>query len=108
MSGDVNTFETKEVATVYCNQASFSLSYNDIRAYIVEISPSEVVVNPTKDELIHAAPKIDPKFSLLMSPEFARTFANALLNTIGKYESIFGKLRPEPTQETINSAITKK
>jgi len=103
-----SVLETKGIATVYCNQALFSVSYNDVRAYVLEVSPSELLLNPTSAEFTQKLPSVEPKFCLVLSPEFARSFANAILASVGQYEKVFGQLRPEPTQEQINQAVAKK
>src|SRR3990170_4567625 len=88
--------ETKGIPSVYCNHAITSLSYSEVRVYLSEISPNELVVNPTGTELVQKKPNVDVRFSLVLSPEFARSLANALLSIVEKYESVFGPLRPEP------------
>lgn len=108
MPDDPVIFETKDTITVYCNQALMSLSYNDIRVYLLELSPSELVLNPTSQQLIEKAPRADSKFCLAVSPEFARSLAKSLLDTVAKYEAVFGALRPEPTKEQVSAAVELK
>src|ERR1700685_4697463 len=101
------TFETKGIPTVYCNHISVSLSFNDCRIFISETAPSEVAINPSNASYSQVKPHIEPKFALVLSPEFARTFAKNILQSVEKYEAIFGPLRPEPTQEGITKALAK-
>lgn len=101
-------FETAGIPTVYCNQANLSLSYNDVRVYMAEVSPSELVANPTGGTFAQKQPRVDTKLCLVMSPEFARSLAVALTTGVQQYETTFGHLRPEPTQEQITKSLEKK
>lgn len=102
------TLETAGTPTVYCNQAVFSLSYNDVRVYLLETSPSELVLNPSGNQLAEKPPNIESKFCLVLSPEFARSLAKALSDSVAQYEGVFGALRAEPSQEQISAAVAKK
>jgi hypothetical protein len=101
-------FDTKGVPTVYCNQANLSLSYNDVRVYLAEVSPSELISNPTTATFTLKQPLLETKFCLVMSPEFARSLALAIATGVQQYETTFGPLRPEPTQEQIIKSLEKK
>lgn len=91
------SFETKDVPSVYCNQANVSMSYNDVRVYISEIAPSEIVIGPQQAPgLIPREPNLSPRMCLVLSPEFARSLAKAIMIGTEKYEATFGPLRPEP------------
>ncbi len=102
------TYETKGIPSVYCNHAGVTLSYNDIRVYLSEASPSEIAINPTGSDVLQQQPLLEPRFSLVLSPEFARSLSKALTTAVDQYEAVFGHLRPEPTQEQIKKAIEKK
>lgn len=99
-----DNFETKGVQSVYSNHALVSLSYNDVRVYLGELSPSELILQPTQANYAEITPRYDPKFCLVLSPEFARQLANAISSSVDKYESVFGNLRTEPNQEQITKA----
>lgn len=104
---DKKTFDTKGITTVYCNHVAVSLSFNDCRVYISEVSPSEVAINPTGTTYVQPKPNFETKLALVFSPEFTRTVAKSLLQSVEKYESVFGLLRPDPTQEGINKALAQ-
>jgi hypothetical protein len=108
MTDDQKAFETNGVPTVYCNQANFSLSFNDVRIYVSELSAGEIVINPSGDSVTQRPARIDPKFCLVMSPEFARSFGNAITKAVEQYESIFGPLRAEISKEQLQKATEKK
>jgi hypothetical protein len=105
--GNQGTFETKGTPTVYCNQAVTSLSYNDVRVYLMEQSPSELVLNPTGDLIVEKPPISESKYCLVLSPEFANALAKSLTEAVAKYEAVFGSLRSQPTQEGIHAALSK-
>jgi hypothetical protein len=94
---NTDIFETKGVPTIYCNQANVSLSYNDVRLYIGEVSPKELVVTQGGKEFAQKEPLYEPRCCLVVSPEFARSLAKAITAATEKYEGLFGPLRPEPT-----------
>jgi hypothetical protein len=94
-------FETKNVPSVYCNHASPSLSFNDIRVYLSEVVPNQLdVVTPTDPTT--AEPVVEPRVCLVVSPEFAKGLGQALMTAAEKYEQLFGPLRIPPTQEELN------
>jgi hypothetical protein len=101
--------ETKGIPSVYCNHAVTSISHADVRVYLSEISPKEIVANPTPGkEMALEVLNLETRYCLVLTPEFARSLANALLSSIGTYEETFGPLRPEPTQEQIVKKLGKK
>jgi hypothetical protein len=108
MSDDKTTFETKGIPTAYCNQASVALSYNEIRIYLFETTPSELVVDQSSTELLQKKPHYESKISLVFSPEFGRALAKAIAGAVEQYEGAFGPLRPEPKLEQIKKAFAKK
>lgn len=107
MSEERQILETKGIQVVYCNSATTSMSYHDIRLYIVDQSPSELALNPTGSELSQKPPLNEPKFCLVLTPEFAASLTKSLADTVAQYESVFGPLRPQPTQESILAALAK-
>src|ERR1700733_6396679 len=100
--------ETKAVPTVYCNHAVTSMSYADLRLYLSEVSPKELIANPTSGEMVQKEPNLDPRMCVVMTPEFARLIANALTTAVERYESVFGQLRPEPKQDVFASKLISK
>jgi hypothetical protein len=98
------TFETKNVPSVYCNHASPSISFNDIRVYLSEVVPNQLDVvtppNPTTAE-----PVVEPRICLVLAPEFAKALSQALMTATEKYEVLFGPLRTPPSQEELNSRL---
>jgi hypothetical protein len=107
MPEDQRTFETKGIPTIYGNHASASLSHSDIRLYLSEIAPSQLLVSPTHNELVEKQSLLEPKFCLVMSPEFAKALSTALSNAIDQYVSLFGPLRPAPTQDQLKLSLAK-
>jgi hypothetical protein len=105
MQVDQGAFETKGVPTVYCNLTVTSLSYSDIRVYVLEQSPGELVLNPKTTELVQKPPLNEAKVCLVFSPEFAASLVKSLSETVAQYQSIFGPLRPQPTEEGLAAAI---
>lgn len=99
------TFQTKGIQSVYCNHANVSLSYSDIRVYLGELSPGELVLIPTGNDFTRKDPLFEPKFSLVLSPEFARQLAKAITIGTEQYEALFGSLRPEVSQEQLDKSL---
>ncbi|HET6143840.1 MAG TPA: DUF3467 domain-containing protein [Candidatus Acidoferrales bacterium] len=102
------TIQTKGIPSVFCNHAVTSISFGDIRVYLSEISPKEIIANPVGSEMTLKEPNIETKYCLVLTPEFAKSMANALNSAVGTYESVFGTLRPEPTIDQIPKALEKK
>jgi hypothetical protein len=98
-------FKSATVPSVYCNHANVSLSYSDVRVYVGELSPNEMFVNPTGKDYGKQEPHFEPKFSLVLTPEFARQLSKALSVGVQQYEAIFGKLRAELTQDQLDQSI---
>jgi hypothetical protein len=105
MAENPGTFETKGTPTIYCNLATAALSYSDIRIYLLEQSPSELLLNPTGNQLVEKPPLNESKCCLVLSPEFAASLAKVLTDTITQYERVFGSLRPQPTQAGVAAAL---
>jgi hypothetical protein len=101
------SFETKEVPTVYCNQANVSLSFNDVRVYVAEVAPTEITVGPLTKDLVQKEPMYHPRVCLVFSPEFARSFAKAVMVGTERYEAMFGPLRPEPSAAQLGETKEK-
>jgi hypothetical protein len=96
--------KTKDVPTVYCNHANPSVSFNDIRVYLSEVIPEELTaLVPDKPSPIK--PHVESRICVVCSPEFAKAMAESLLKAVGKYEELFGQLRPSPNQEELNKKL---
>jgi hypothetical protein len=98
-------YKTAGIPSVYCNHANISVSYSDLRVYLGELSPSELLINPTGSEYGQQPPHFEPRFSLVLTPEFARQLAKALTAGAAQYESIFGPLRPEISQAQLDQSL---
>ena len=97
-------FETKGIPMVYCNSASPSLSFNDIRVYLSEILPREM--SATSSEKAQAVESvIEPRLCVVFSPEFAKSYAAALTLSVEKYENVFGPLRTTPTASQVKEKL---
>ena len=107
------SYSTEGVETLYCNIANVSISFSDLRLYLGEVTPKKIVVNPdaggvnaltnTKIEAL-----VSPKLSVVFTPEFAKSVAKAILTAVVRYETIFGPLRENKTQEQISAALESK
>lgn len=95
--------DTREIQAIYCNHASVSLSFNDLRIFLSEIIPQTVSVGPQQGDFPFTIrqPYVRPHISVVITPEFARTLSNALNEGVSKYEKAFGPLRAEPSQEHV-------
>ena len=78
--------DTKDIPSVYCNQAAISMSFNDIRIFLVEAIPANVNLGQGSRKMKRRETLIKPSVSLIVSPEFARNLA----------ESISGHLKSMP------------
>ncbi|HVS87695.1 MAG TPA: DUF3467 domain-containing protein [Candidatus Acidoferrum sp.] len=97
-------FQTKDVPTLYCNHASPSISFNDLRIYFAEVAPKELAaVQSTTAK--RAEPTVTPRICVVVSPEFAKALAQSILTAVDKYENLFGPLRPSPTQEQMDEKL---
>src|SRR5580698_1334704 len=94
-------FETKGVPTVYCNHVSPSISFNDIRIYLAEVTPKQLDAL-ISDRATATEPMIEPRLCVVVAPEFAKAFSEVLMKAVTKYESIFGPLRHAPSQEQVS------
>jgi hypothetical protein len=101
------TFETKGIPTVYCNHSAPSMSPNDIRVYLGEVVPQQMKVKVTVDKPKSIDPAIEPRICIVMSPEFAKIFAQNLLTTVDKFEKLFGPLRPPMTDAAVEQKINE-
>jgi uncharacterized protein DUF3467 len=97
-------FETKDVPTVYCNHASPSISFNDLRIYFAEVAPKELAALQTTTAK-RAAPTVTPRLCVVVSPEFAKALAQSILTAVEKFENLFGPLRTPPTQEQMDQKL---
>ena len=100
--------ETKDIPAAYCNQASVSMSLNDIRVFLSEAIPKTIDVGGPE-----SGPKLQetlfrPVVSLILSPEFANKLAIALTGMVGKYQETFGALRADPPQDAILKSVEPK
>jgi Protein of unknown function (DUF3467) len=95
---------TKDVPTMYSNHVNPSLSFNDIRLYFSEVVPKELsaVTGPAPTRSVSS---VEPRLCVVISPEFAKALAQTLLGAVDKYESLFGPLRPQPSQENIDKIL---
>src|SRR5712692_10799306 len=85
---------TEGIPSIYVNHASVSISYNDIRIYLSEVTPK--VIASESSPGIPVEPLVNPKISVVFNPEFARAVAAALSAAVAEYERRFGTLRPDP------------
>jgi len=104
LSGPI-AVDASEMQSVYCNQVSLSLSLNDIRIYLCEAAPKNVLAGQLAGTLKLAEPHIKTHFSMVVSPEFARGLAKAIKLAVDKYEQTYGPLRAEPSMEDLTRAI---
>jgi hypothetical protein len=98
--------QTAEIASLYSNLASLSMSYNDIRVYLMEISPKEISPVSVAGRTVDA--NVQPKLCLVLTPEFARSLRDALSSTIANYEKAFGPLRSAPGIGALLKALPKQ
>ena len=105
---DKTSYLTDGVPTIYCNIANVTVSFSDLRLYLAEASSKRIVVNPDPTALVMAETLVSPKLSVAMSPEFAKSMADAILQAVAKYEEVFGKLRPAKTLEQVTVAMQPK
>jgi hypothetical protein len=93
--------QTEGVPVYYSNVASVSVSFNDVRIYLGDLSPKEVTVKKVeqKPELKEGA--VSPKLCLVCTPEFARNLRDAISISITQYEQFFGPLRPNPEEKQL-------
>jgi hypothetical protein len=112
----VNTVsvDTKDVPVLYFNAAATSMSFNDVRIYVSEVTPKTIDFPVSKgvtsesretEQAQSREPNFQPRICLVMSPEYAKNFAVILQNTIKAYEKSFGALRVEPTHESIMKSL---
>lgn len=90
-------FDTHDIPTIYVNQAQLTMSYHELRIYLSETGPKQIILGKSK---MPTEAKITPKLSLVMTPEFGKALLDALNNTVGQYEAQFGQLRKKPTEES--------
>jgi hypothetical protein len=102
---DKTSYLTEGVPTLYCNIANVTVSFTDLRLYLAEASSKKIVVNPDPAAMAMAETLVSPKLSVAMSPEFAKSVADAILIAVAKYEEVFGKLRTAKTLEQVTVAI---
>jgi Protein of unknown function (DUF3467) len=104
--------ETKDIPSVYCNQATISMSLNDVRIFLVEALPQTVqlrIGGPREQSLATQAETIfKSQHSLVMSPEFAKTFVKALHDAVELYEKTFGAIRQEPSVEDFQKILQSR
>lgn len=104
-----NPIPTEGIPTIYCNIASLSAGFHEVRIYFAESSPKEVATEPIIPRIITEA-MITPRVCVVLTPEFARNVRDALTEAITKYETQFGQLRPNPprpVQEPATAAPVK-
>jgi hypothetical protein len=100
------SYDTEGVPTLYCNIANVTLSFTDLRLYLAEASTKTIVINPNAaGAMLKSEPLVSPKLSVAMSPEFAKSVADAILTAVAKYEEVFGKLRPSKTLAQVTVAM---
>ena len=92
------SFETEGIPSLYANVASITMSFHDMRIYLAEAMPTEVeITTEVKGDLKLRQARVTPRLCLIINPEFARNLRDAISISIGKYEELFGQLRPNPT-----------
>jgi len=103
------SYDTTGVPTLYCNIANVTVSFNDFRLYLAEMSPEKIVINTNADAATAPSMKskaaVSPKLSVVMNPEFAKSVADAILVAVNKYEEVFGPLRSVKTLEQLTAAM---
>src|ERR1700674_2078652 len=90
--------KTKDIPTIYCNHANPSVSFNDIRVYLSEVVPEELMAL-VAEKPSAVKPHVETRVCIVCSPEFAKGLGESILKAVEKYEEIFGPLRPKPKQE---------
>jgi len=99
------TYDTTGVPTIYANNANVTISFSDLRLYLAEVAPKNIVLNPDPANPSPSDFVVSPKLSVVLTPEFAKSLGDAILTAVAKYEAIFGPLRPVKTQEQFLAAI---
>ena|ERR1700731_2608144 len=96
--------KTKDVPTVYCNQANPSVSFNDIRLYLSEVVPEDLPA-VVSDNLSRIKPHVESRICIVCAPEFAKSLAESILKAVSKYEDLFGQLRTVPNQAELDKKL---
>ena len=108
MAAQVSMVKTEGIPTMYVNLASLSMSYNDLRVYLMEASPKEVNVVSVGKGTKATEANVQPKLCLVLTPEFARALRDSLSSTIASYESAFGQLRNAPNNDALIKSLPKQ
>jgi Protein of unknown function (DUF3467) len=91
--------DTAGIPSIYCNVASVTVSFGELRLYLGEAGPKQVALELSTPKATETV--VTPRVCIVLSPEFSRSLRDALSRTIEIYEKKFGQLRPEPTPEQI-------
>src|SRR5580704_13215714 len=78
--------QTEGVPSLYSNLASLTVSFNDVRIYLCEVSPPEISVQPGSTQKSTRLPQVTPRLCVVLTPEFAKSLSDALTTTIAQYE----------------------
>lgn len=100
------SFQTREIPTVYVNHASPSLGFNDIRIYFGDIFPKELGL-AVAEKPVHVEPTFEPRICVIVNPEFAKSLVESLSKAIQKYEEVFGPMKPQPSQASVNEKLSR-
>jgi hypothetical protein len=101
-----NLLPTTSFATVYANNVGVTASFNDVRVYFSEAAPKDIVLQKEEPMQLQQ-PLFMPRTCVVCSPEFARTLRDSLNLAISQYERLFGNLRPQPEQQTLQQRLAK-
>ncbi|MGH9682223.1 MAG: DUF3467 domain-containing protein [Candidatus Acidiferrales bacterium] len=93
-----NPIRTEGIPSLYANVASLTMGFHDVRIYFAEASPKEVTTEATEVRAVESF--VVPRLCVVTNPEFARNLRDALIDSIKKYETQFGQLRPNPITPT--------
>jgi hypothetical protein len=83
------TIETQGIPTYYVNHAHVNISLTDFRIFLGEATPKSYKVGVLTDPEI----TVNPKVSIVLNPEFAKSLCDIIKNSVDQYEAKFGKLR---------------
>jgi hypothetical protein len=100
--------QTAGIPTLYANLASLSMSNNDVRIYLMEVSPKEVNVVPSATGPRATEATVQPKLCVVVTPEFAKALRDSLTSTITNYEQSFGQLRTAPAFDALLKTLRKQ
>jgi hypothetical protein len=81
--------DTQNIPTFYVNHAHVNISLTDFRVYLGEVAPKNYRVGVLADPEM----SVNPRVSIVMNPEFAKTLCDVIKSTVDQYEAKFGKLR---------------